>query len=544
MMQHNCHQLYRPFDVGVFQMDAAIAASCWETGTWMFIDETIGIPSLLATTKSYPNLGTQYPPSAANPQNFNDRAGWLVAQSATGFGGGSGGGFYPARDHSPSPEIMPYLKTGDYVWIESLLVAQSTSSLNVDTTSYTFPNNQNYSFVPWTFINYPFNGNVYGMADTIWGWGRGKAWCCRTMGFGLHITPATRPELPYFRDRHADAAHCALLCTQYIVPSDGQILANYVVQTQDSGNGNTVGATAQWEDDFMFLAFAMEAWKGEYADWLSLMTNYFYRHCPGYLDENPSSNNPLINGSAQPPGVIWPMGSDGNLFIGQGGVFAKTWDDMYALSANYAGPGYGSGHSSTTGTITAGSNVISNIATFPGSNPPSLLFWNAVPTNSGVTPTTFYFPSYSFGGTVSGNSLTLRAYPGTNINPVASGFTGTINVTVIWNGNPIPWPGRADVISRFPDYIDFGYPGGDSAADPTSYHNIATSAVGLASILYSVTGNSVFQNAAAIYNEIRRRQGYMGGLPSNPTGWASAGNNPLTFRNWPKYGIGPIGSPY
>jgi hypothetical protein len=78
------------------------------------------------------------------------------------------------------------------------------------------------------------------------------------------------------------------------------------------------------------------------------------------------------------------------------------------------------------------------------------------------------------------------------------------------------------------------------ANNPVSYHCIATSAVAMADVLYqqSVAGGAAiaaFQNAAAIYQELRRRQN------QGPNAYAPNG---LNWGGALKYAVGTIGSDY
>jgi hypothetical protein len=539
LIQHNAQELYRPFDRNLHQLNLAIAASWMECGGYQLVDETTGLTAIPfnSPATNYPYLSAPKPAGGGNGNTYTIQLSGNAYDNA-------GGSSPPARDHSPCPEILPYLKTGDFLYIDSLLMAHQYSISNVYNGYVDLPGYSRF-YRPWAF-NY-YDGNGY-TTDAIFGKGRGQAWCCRTMGFGLHFFPSARPELPYFHDMMTDASNILMALvntgtqTGY-VPSGMQTLGVWCGITPDGNNlpaslgfvGPPVD-TEKWMDDWQFASFAVMAWRAEYTGFLSWLQNYFYKGIIGRVDETPAV-------TGQTPGFIWAANmSQTTYMVGKVNSFdtwAQTWDDVYTWTG-WIQPGGGLPNGSAICNVTQGSNTITNIDSadlgdisgfinFQGGG-----YWvNTIPN--------FDFPVYTVTNILNTTNatLTVQAYPNTIASTQAVSSRSETSTTAMFSRVPIPWSGIANFKSAYPNVfnnqINLGTPGDDYPDSQNGYLCYLTWAVAMCDILYNQNGSNIpaFQNARAIYNEIRRRQG-QGSSPFDP--------NPLTTRNYPKYVIGYIGS--
>jgi hypothetical protein len=521
---HATLELYRPFDIGYHQLNLGIAAN-WMEDTYHYHDETIGLIPVNNVTQ-YPDLGA--------PLGSDAYGQFTIGMAASPQTGGDLNGsqdFAPGSQHSPSPQMIPYLKTGDALWLESSLDdwwvcrAQATATKTIgDFTAYS----------PWNWLTFDPPETII---DAIFGNGRGQGWCGRSIGWAIHVIPASRPEHQFIRDAAAQDAQVPMLMVQNVLPAAMQWSGVYCdISALTLGSGPNPNGTytqfACFMNGFQYQGWGMEAWRNEYPGWLEFFENYFYRWCPGFFDNTASTNGnyPEVNGAPQPNGCLWNSGIEA-LPIGFSPPVAdgwySSWDDCYNGSA-YRGPYY------DQGVVTQGSNQITGVSNSgPFGVEAQAFFVNGM--NSTNTSVITYFPNYTCLENLSGSTLTVQAYPGKPGEGDATAGSGGSPVWLIYSWTPAPWPGSATVNSDpvLSNQLAYASPGGAPPNDPISYYNIHAAALALGSIFYSMTGNSVFANCTAIYNEIRRRQ-YPGSGP-----WDQ---NPFSLDGAPNFAFAPIGS--
>ncbi|HJU18994.1 MAG TPA: fibronectin type III domain-containing protein [Stellaceae bacterium] len=580
LMHHGACQLYRPFDIALHQLNLAIAAAWINYGYWLLDENFVVYPVVNLT--AYPNYAV---PVGPNSQFSLSSPGAIsivnsLSTAPVDVAGGDIGG-----SHQPCPWIMPYLKSGDFLWYEPMAMMFSTrmlASINQTVTVGAVT-----AYKPWSYVS--VSGAQLG-DDGIQL--RGMGWMMRHFGTTLHFMPDSRPERPYFRDQfHGLVAIANALPATY--PAGAQNLGIYDHTNTDGKSGGYYWMS-QYMAYMMFFCWAMEAWKGEYPEVGTFITAYLYRStiAPG----NQSSTAPAGDGGQ---GCILAMNSYQITVADPQGNFFSDWNDAFAnsIAQTPIGSDYLSIGSVTQGSATI--NIATGIATaynlstnpgwfvqtlnfndFPqgtviaslnpdGGGPPATLTTKASPGTGGnaqsaatraVTTLTTAAAT-----PVGGNTLTFAAVPAgvtvgmavvdkTNFNaiPLANGyltsFVTAVSATTVTLSRPVgaqtntpvgagdaimigpavsffsyptPWPGIPAVISAYPDEICIN--GGAEYNNPASYICMAAAGCALGTILG-------IPNAAAVYNEIRRRQ-YLGTL-----------NGPLSFNNSPKWAVGPIGA--
>jgi hypothetical protein len=517
---HSTLELFKPFDIGYHQLNLGIAAN-WMEDTYHLHDETSGLIPVNNVTQ-YPDLGAPLGSNAGG--QFTIR----IATDASGRDLNGSSDFAPGSQHSPNPQMIPYLKTGDALWLESTLDdwrscrAQSNGTYTIgDFTAY----------APWNWLTF-YPPETIG--DSIFGNGRGQGWCARSVGWAIHVIPARRPEHQFIRDAAAQDAQVPMLMVQHVIPPAAQWCGTYCdISALNIDDGPNKGATftqfACFMNSFQYQGWGMEAWRNEYPGWLDFFAQYFYRWAPGFFDNTASTNGnyPNVNDAPQPDGCLWTSGLEG-LPVGFFPPVSKTWfanwDQCFAAMGQIG--------LFDRGVVTRGSNQIAGVS----NSGPFSVFAQAFFVNGPVGKTGIgaSFPAYTCLKSRSGSTLTVQAFPGEPGDGDAIIGSNGAPIWITYSWVPVPWPGIAKINADpvLSNELSYAFPGGAPPNSPISYYCIHTAALALGSILYGMTGNPVFANCTPIYDEIRRRQ-YPGSGP-----WD---RNPLVFDGYPHFSFAPIG---
>jgi hypothetical protein len=463
LTHHSAQQLYRPFDINLHTLNLCIAAAWAEQGYWMH-DERYGlIPVVNQTT--YPNF--------AAPVGSNAQWSTFVPQQSYGGpitvpvgaqGGADDGGDdqYIGSNHSPCPQVLPYLKTGDHIWVEQLVNDFNKRNLGNFYGVVTVGAVTGYKL--WAFAKFNSNNNT---DDGLGSGGRGMGWALRSFGFALHFMPSGRPEKQYMVDQMSLNAQVAAACPATF-PAGAQALGNFSgLNKQPTGEYDY----AAYFDDIQFWCWALEAWRGEYPGWLSFITNYFVRRVPGRFDE-----------AGSPQGSIFCANQYQIAAADSSYNFYTTWTALYTATST---TGQVNAQYTQTGNLAASNATITALSGGGG----SLL--------QGQYVQDLAFGDFPYGTTLAANQVGSTVLAGA---PSANNRTG---VTLNFANLPLPFPGIPTIISQFPDTI-CPTPGAISPYRAGSFVNMSTSALAMAAVLG-------IPRAASIYTEIRRRQ-YANGL--------------------------------
>jgi hypothetical protein len=283
LTHHQACELYRPFDNSLHQLNLAIAASWIEYGYWA-LNETVAAYPIVNVT-NYPNMGA---PVGPNSRFIGFVQGAITVQISDSYIGDITG------SHQPCPMILPYLKTGDFLWYEAMAMFSSSRMLNSYYGEVTVGSVTAYK--PWSYVAGPISTpNNQGSAGFYYDGNepddgiqvRGLGWIMRYFGTTVHFMPQSRPEAQYFRDQLHD----------YIAIMDENTALNFTTSalgllesSNSPSNPHIPYIVAPFMHDYCYLSWAMEAWKGEYSAALHFITNFFSRYCPERTNVGNSDN--------------------------------------------------------------------------------------------------------------------------------------------------------------------------------------------------------------------------------------------------------------
>jgi hypothetical protein len=400
LTHHQACELYRPFDNSLHQLNLAIAASWIEYGYWA-LNETVAAYPVVNVT-NYPNMGT--------PVGPNSRLGYgqgaITVQIADGYIGDISG------SHQPCPMILPYLKSGDFLWYEAMAAFSSTRMLTGYNQTVTVGSVTAYK--PWSYISGPistlnnqgsagfyYNGNEPDDGIQV----RGLGWIMRYFGTTVHFMPQSRPEAQYFRDQlHG----CIAIMDENTTLNYTTGALGFLEASNESSNPYLPYVISTFFHDYCYLCWAMEAWKGEYSEALHFIANFFYRYCPKRSDTSDPNN----------PGSIWELDvyqhANGDL----SGNWIQTWDEAGAAMAQY-----------TSATVACDAMV----SFARGSSQLTVVYatnlYNLEPGQSTCNTTFGDFPGWPMVKSVSGSTVTLEGLYGAGSPPAASMTRSIITVT-------------------------------------------------------------------------------------------------------------------
>jgi hypothetical protein len=107
---------------------------------------------------------------------------------------------------------------------------------------------------------------------------RGVAWARRIIDMADFFEPAGSPVAPYLHDLVADD----VAYTDEVSRSETSPAEKSLGYYWNDING---GTTYQWwQDDFVFLSYGMNAWRGEYPHAAAFLKNYFYKQVISRMD--------------------------------------------------------------------------------------------------------------------------------------------------------------------------------------------------------------------------------------------------------------------
>jgi hypothetical protein len=402
---HSACELYRPFDNALHQANLCMAAAYFAYGYWT-ADETVGLYSVINNT-TYP-----YFAAPAGP-NARWRTGAVYTVSISGAQADTVGGDL-SGSHQAAPWILPYLKTGDFMWYEAMasffatrmmtsyystLTAGTATAykpcINIDpTVSYTLPAGKG-STGMYQGANEPDDSTQL----------RGIGWIMRIFGTTRHFMPASRPEAPYFNDQLANE----------IALMDQNTTINYTTSALGflEAENNQYNAYAPfiyntYMHDYAFLCWAMEAWKGEYPAAVHFFANFFARYCPGRANQSNAGN----------PGCIYAIGVYEQVVVDTNYNWIQTWDaSIAALQAYTAG----------------GVNFDAMVQYSQGSNQATIVYVTNEYTSGVGCPANIAnfadFPGYPIVESNNGNVLTLNPTPGSATQPLATTGRSVITMT-------------------------------------------------------------------------------------------------------------------
>jgi hypothetical protein len=409
--------------------------------------------------------------------------------------------------HMPSPQIMPYLKTGDYLWYEPMAVQTARRFLTSEWGQVTRGTVTTYKSYWYTADGL---GN-YGDGVQL----RGLGWMNRHIGFTMHFMPANRPEKPYLVDQWSSFGAFANIQPNYYYPGTSTpgphpLGAVMIAEGYTDINNNPVGSgMSVFMHWIMNMGVFMEGWRGEYQGWIDFSAGYASRLILGITNEG------TVGGVG--PGSIFVIGAVGFICSDPSNTAFQTFEQLFAASARMGANGTGGSAS-----YSAGSNVV-QFSSYPGILYDAWQYPGFFANPLGLND----FPDYTVYYNESGNNFTVGPCPGTS----GSGLASVSRSGVPFNFCciPQPWPGAARVNADLPDAININ--GGGEYYQPHGYATMCTAALGI----YSMLGTPQQAQAIAAYNEIRRRQW----LGKRGVGYT---NVVLSHEDYPKNAIGPLGA--
>jgi hypothetical protein len=246
-----------------------VFAAAWSRAHMYHMDEVSGQPVVLnnghakngvtyATLgvvnpgyRSYPyNTGTWLTPSTNNVDKdmFQERYGVWIDGS-----------------HLPVPQQEIFLRSGDPMWQFSMIQEALATKANYY----------------WT--NFPVNSVNYYRPTGVNGQTRGVAWSGNVMDQVDYFEPETSPLALYFHDLEQDDADWAYQWHNTQAPAHMSALGYFMLDTAVGFAGNYF---QNWQTDFVFMRFARQTWRGEYANFGNFTVGYLSKYVVGRMDSS------------------------------------------------------------------------------------------------------------------------------------------------------------------------------------------------------------------------------------------------------------------
>jgi hypothetical protein len=302
------YSLFMPYDPIAVQNSLVIAAS-FGVQHMYHEDETVGFPDVFNNGPakkgtSYPTLGIVQPNQRTYPYSTGTR--WLTPSTNFADLGSISEryGVWLDPSHLPAPQQAPYLKTGQPEWQAQLVLEANAVIGNMQVSTAQIGKNTYYRVLAPA---------LKGFANQQT---RGVAWARRIGDMADFFQPAGSPISQYLHDLVADDVGYT---DDFATNGTSKLEKSLGYYWNDVRTGGT--GYQWWQDDFVFLAYGMTAWRGEYPHATSFLTNYFYKQVITRLDAASS------------------VGGGGCLWVGPARVVAPwgTGTDPATLPATWNG---------------------------------------------------------------------------------------------------------------------------------------------------------------------------------------------------------------
>jgi fibronectin type 3 domain-containing protein len=299
---HQAMELYRPFDYNLHTLNLGVALSWMHNRYWTLDESHANLPVVNLT--QYPNFGAPLGPNV----QFGG-AGFFLNVSGTwidqwDYMSANYDRYSHAINgaHMPSPNILPYLRTGDFIHYEAMMMLAACRWYGSPYSTCTagVPGGTNAAgqalgvvttYKTWSHIDANFGDDSLAM--------RGMGWMMRHVGTAVHFMPdnlgdgaTPRPEKQYIRDQFHDTVRILDAKTEpaqtgyNTFPAGLQNLGIVMCELQFPRQVGLVVNFSSFAHDYGFIGWAMEAWRGEYPELLDLVGNYWGRFAVGRYDEN------------------------------------------------------------------------------------------------------------------------------------------------------------------------------------------------------------------------------------------------------------------
>lgn len=473
------YALFMPNDVNAAISSKVMAAS-WERANMYQYDETVGLPIIY--NNGHVKNGVTYPTFGAvqaTQRPYPYQTGSWLTPSNTGADESPTYDRYGARmdgSHQPRPQIEAFLRTGEPEYLDSL-VQQANANIGA-----------------FFQTSSPVGGNtyyrVYGANAA--GNTRGAGWGMMAWDQADFFIPDNAPISQYLHDVETDNANW-----WYDFHSQS---ANNKLAALGYYWGDVVISNFNqwWQDDFLYLQNAMQAWRGEYPGYATWINNWFEKQVIGRFDS-------AVGGCLWLAPVRYNYPYSTNTYVSFNNL-EQTWS-AFQTNTNYWGTDYADVTASITGpvmTVTAVSfGVVTNGNTI----------YRASQASTGLTITSF--------GTGTGGTGTYNLSGSATI--ASEGMSGH----GLANGYQLPpWtscPTSGFITDGVPPFF------GSVSKSPVSLFSTAAVSLAMAATVGHYTG------ASALYTAYKTQQ-YTDGLTYiNYTD--SSGTH-----SYAEFAIGPLGA--
>jgi hypothetical protein len=284
--------LMNPNDPDAYRASMVVAAG-WQRMHMYHINENTGLAVVMNNGPDkvggkYPTLGSDYPDQRMYPYNAapfmtpsNADENWEPIYESYSV--------WMEPSHMPMPQQVPFLKTGLPEW-QFGMVMQANATVSQQMIGKQTINGTTYYRILAPVIACANGDCSGGFQDNQT---RGVAWGFRTLDQAYHFEPDASPLKPYLRDLLADNVNFHDDVATNVMTAAEKSLGYFWNDTHAGGNG----IYQWWQDDFLFQALAMNAWRGEFPHAISFVTNYFARQVIGRMD--PAAGGCLWTGPAR-----------------------------------------------------------------------------------------------------------------------------------------------------------------------------------------------------------------------------------------------------
>jgi hypothetical protein len=273
--RHGVISLMNPNDPVAYQ-DTMVTAAAWQRMHMYHINENTGLPIVMNNGPdkaggSYPTLGHDYPdqrmyPYAAAPFMAPSSANedWEPINESYAV--------WMEPSHMPLPQQVPFLKTGQPEWRAGMVMEANATVSQQMIPHQAVGANTYYRILDPVITCTDCSGGYFDNQT------RGIAWAFRALDQAYHFEPNDSPVKPYLHDILADnAAFNDDVATNLMTAPEKSL--GYFWNDTHSGH-----VYQWWTDDFVFQAFAMNAWRGEFPHMNAFLTGYFYKQVITRMD--------------------------------------------------------------------------------------------------------------------------------------------------------------------------------------------------------------------------------------------------------------------
>ena len=307
--------LYRQLDPNLAQQARVLALALAEYHTYL-IDETVGQVPVM-NKQTYPHMGAPQGGNRSFPYNKFNKPAWASPSPARIDYDGVLEEIGPYMDpsHMPCPWVPPYLATGDDFFRDFGLHLANGATCS------------NYTPVPVNGVDY--DSLMVGSNQT-----RGMGWGIRLKGMAKHFMPAADPVLPYWTDfLVAEYTYLQQYLRHKTTPNERK--RGYYNQSA-AADTNGHAADHPFEHQILYLALAMEAWRGEGTKPLEEFLQFYWKYPIGMID--PGEGGCLYCANMYELNLYKDLVvDDAHLIDTWRGVFANTAERGGVLPKRWAG---------------------------------------------------------------------------------------------------------------------------------------------------------------------------------------------------------------